>query len=67
MRYRVIVTRDTTESALVDVEADNEHDANHAALNLALDWQVENWEGDECSEPGRAYITGPAEEIIDNE
>ena len=51
MKYDVIVTRDCTESATVQVDAKNEAEANEKALAIASanDGADVEWEHDDCS------------------
>lgn len=67
--YRVILTRDCTESRRVLVPAASAAAANRAALELAGRYghDVGPWEPDELSMNGRVYVGDPdeAEEITD--
>jgi hypothetical protein len=56
-RYRVIVTRDTTESAWIIVDAASPEEADEAALEQARDGDV-RWDPDEGNEL-RPYIGDP--------
>lgn len=55
-KYKIILTRDLTESCFVEVEAANEEEAEDKARAAALCCETE-WETDEGNCPGRAYIT----------
>lgn len=64
MKYRVIVTRDTTESIFVTVEADNPLDADEKALDIVQNANVHvqntfNWELDDGA--GKPYIGAPGD------
>lgn len=59
--FNVIVTRDTTESATVTVEARNEHEAQARALERAHD---ADWKQD-YNLPQPAYVTDVSEEPTD--
>ena len=56
--YNVIITRDTTESVVIEVDAANEKEAEEMAYNYI--WHTENvvkWEGDDTVN-GEVYTTG---------
>lgn len=57
-RYMVIVTRDLTESAQIEVFADSPEEADEIALVIAAEDKRIKWEEDEgnCHEP---YIGDP--------
>lgn len=58
-RYYVTVTRDCTETTVVDVEADGPDEAEANALDEAGSHPSRfDWVRDECSE-GEAYIPAP--------
>lgn len=44
MKYTIIVTRDVTESTVVDVDAENESDARWKALNAlgGAEWAIDD-------------------------
>lgn len=56
LTFRVIITRDITESAVVEIEADSEKQAEAAALDLFFSGAVLGWKKDDgLSNP---YVTG---------
>lgn len=55
MKYQVIVTRDITESVVVEVEADDPHKIDELAIASAKD--STGWELDDASTPGESYVT----------
>ena len=59
MKYKVILTRDATESVLVEVEADNVTHAESVALEQAGRYgeDIDGWELDEGNF-NEAYTTG---------
>jgi hypothetical protein len=58
-RYAVIITRDITESCVVEVEAVDEDEAREAALDLLSCTEEPGWAVDDCSaQSGDAYVTG---------
>jgi len=68
-KFRVIVTRDTTESAFITVEADDEEQANERALERAetaekIGGPNLGYERDDCSQSD-PYVTGCDEEEDD--
>lgn len=66
-RYRVIVTRDTTESTVVDVEASSPEEANTKALAEARDYPGRfDWTPDD-GVAGDPYLGDPdgVEEVSD--
>ena len=55
-KYRVIVTRDITESVIVDVYADSEDAAEETALSnipIEADWEIDDGSWDS----GSPYVT----------
>lgn len=59
MKFNVTVTRDTTESTTVDVEADSAEEAEAKALDEAnQDANAFDWVADDCS-GGDPYIGDP--------
>lgn len=57
--FRVIVTRDVTESTVVEVEADTEEQAEDAALDKLRDGMDAEWEVDDGSwNQASPYVTG---------
>jgi hypothetical protein len=54
-KYRLILTRDTTESVFVDIEADDETDAHNQALENVPD---EGWGLDDGNLATAPYVTG---------
>ena len=58
-RYSVIITRDVTESTIVQVEAETSEQAETAAFDKLHDSTDTEWELDEGSwNKGDAYISG---------
>ena len=58
-RYRVIITRDVTESTRVDVEAETPEQAETRALEKLFNSTDTEWELDEGSwNKADAYVTG---------
>lgn len=58
-RYSVIITRDLTESTVVEVEAETPEQAETAAIDKMHKSAETEWELDEGSwNKGDAYITG---------
>ena len=58
-RYRVIITRDVTESTIVQVEAETPEQAETAAFEKLFESADTEWELDEGSwNKGDAYATG---------
>jgi len=58
-RYSVIVTRDVTESTVVEVEAETPEQVEVAALAKLFESADTEWELDEGSwNKGDAYVTG---------
>lgn len=58
-RFEVILTRDTTESTTVYVDAETEDAANEAALEQ--DPTTHTWTHDDGNIPQRPYVTGTEE------
>jgi hypothetical protein len=57
--FRVIITRDVTESTVVEIEAESEEQAETAAFDKLHAGTDTEWEIDEGSwNKGDAYITG---------
>ena len=69
MKYNVILTRDITESTIIEIEADNVSDAEDTVMAMAgrygqdLPNEMQRWQSDECV-CGDVYVTGvdPVEE-----
>ena len=61
-RYRVVVTRDTTESAVVEVEADTREAADRAAIKQAQD--SGQWEQDDTPNASKHPYTNDSAELI---
>lgn len=58
-RYSVIITRDVTESTIVQVEAETPEQAETAAIEKLFESTDTEWELDEGSwNKGEAYVTG---------
>jgi hypothetical protein len=58
-RYSVIITRDVTESTIVQVEADTPEQAESAAFEKLHERTGTEWELDEGSwTKGNSYVTG---------
>lgn len=58
-RYSVIITRDVTESTVVEVEAETTEQAEVAAFEKLSNSTAAEWELDEGSwNKGEAYVTG---------
>jgi hypothetical protein len=58
-RYNVIITRDVTESTIVQVEADTPEQAEMAAIAKLHESADTEWELDEGSwNKGDSYVTG---------
>jgi len=58
-RFSVIITRDVTESTVVQVEAETPEQAETAALEKLLESTDTEWELDEGSwNKGDVYVTG---------
>ena len=58
-RYSVIITRDVTESTIVQVEAEAPEPAETAAIEKLFESTETEWELDEGSwNRGDAYVTG---------
>jgi len=58
-RYSVIITRDVTESTIVQVEADTPEQATGTALEKLFNSADTEWDLDEGSwNKGDAYVTG---------
>lgn len=67
-RYNVTITRDTTESVELDLEAPSREEAIEAALQEARDSLDLNWVADDCGAWGDPYFAGnpsAIEEICD--
>lgn len=62
-RYSVIVTRDTTESTVVEIEADDAGDAEFKAAIFARDNPHQKWERDDTANASRQPYTNGAELI----
>jgi len=56
-KFEVVVTRDCTESIVIDVTAENEDDAREVALAQTKAKPFEAWERDDCSS-SKPYTTG---------
>lgn len=58
-RFSVIITRDITESCVIEVEAADEDEAREAALELLPYTEEPGWAVDDCSaQSGETYVTG---------
>ncbi|WP_096701342.1 hypothetical protein [Magnetospirillum sp. 15-1] len=58
-RYRVIITRDVTESTFVDVDAESPEQAGTVAFEKLFESADTEWELDEGSwNKGDSYVTG---------
>jgi len=55
MKYQVIVTRDISESVVVEVETDDPHEIDELAI-AAAETTPREWEID-CNVPGDPYVT----------
>jgi hypothetical protein len=55
--YEVVVTRDTTESTIIEVFADSVEEAHIAAINRAKELDLTCWDRDEMA-TSEEYITG---------
>ena len=64
-KFRVIVTRDTTESAFLFFEAESEEQALELALGRAETMPLSGWARDECS-TSDPYVTGCDEDDEDD-
>ena len=64
MKYEVIVTRDTTESAVIEVEAESKEAAAANAINIANSEAV-GWEIDEGNSP-QPYLAAGVEDDVTN-
>jgi len=56
MKYQVIVTRDITESVVVEVETDDPHKIDELAI-LAAKTLKDVWEPDDGNTPSDPYVT----------
>jgi hypothetical protein len=63
-KFKVIVTRDVTESAFLYFEAESKEQAHELALGRAEEMPATGWMRDDCS-GGSPYITGCDEEDDD--
>lgn len=61
--YQVIVTRDTTESAFIAMEAEDEKQAKALAMERAKTIPFSAWSRDECATTD-PYVTGCDEKDI---
>ena len=59
--FNVIVTRDTTESVTLEIEAQDEHEAQELALRYVAGPNDIDWEHDD-NLPQPAYVTDVSEE-----
>lgn len=65
-KYRIMMTRDTSDTAYIEVEADNLEAAEDAAYQIAryeddVDWEPDDWCGKPyCPDPGATEIFDPA-------
>lgn len=59
-KFTVIVTRDTTESCAIEVEAESREEAEQAGLQTALDFPGEQeWSPDDTTNASKdPYVTG---------
>lgn len=65
-KFNVLVTRDCTESTIVDVEADSPEEARELALEEARNAAANfDWTRDECSEDA-PYLADP-DQCVENE
>lgn len=62
-RFSVIVTRDTTESAYVEIEAASESEAEEKAIAYSRDNPNLTWERDDTPNASKEHYTNGAEEI----
>lgn len=60
-RYSVIVTRDMTESTVVEIEATDQAEAQEKAKQFARDNANLTWEPDDNGNPGDPYTNGAEE------
>jgi hypothetical protein len=61
-RYEVIITRDITESTVLEVEADNQSEAYNAAYDALYGRTDIVWEVDDCSwDNSDPYVTNVSE------
>jgi hypothetical protein len=56
MKYQLIVTRDITESVVVEVETDDPHEVEELAIRAAKALP-DVWEPDDGNVPGDPYVT----------
>lgn len=62
-KFKVIITRDITESTVIEVEADSPENAEEAALDTLLQQENTEWEIDDGSwNNSETYVTDVSEE-----
>jgi hypothetical protein len=62
-KYSVIITRDITESTVIEVEANNPEHAEEVALDTLLEQENTEWEIDDGSwNNSETYVTDVSEE-----